>query len=54
MSSRIPELLTYGCKCNGGCKCSGGCKAINLETVDNMQELRQIARYIDRVNEIIN
>ena len=27
-------------------------KAINLETVDNMQELRRIARYIERVNEI--
>ena len=26
-------------------------KAINLESVDNMQELRQIARYIERVNE---
>ena len=29
-------------------------KAINLETVDNMQELRQIARYIEQVNEIKN
>ena len=27
-------------------------KAINLETVDNMQELRRIARYIKRVNEV--
>ena len=27
-------------------------KAINLETVDNMQELRQIAWYIEQVNEI--
>ena len=27
-------------------------KVINLETVANMQELRQIARYIERVNQI--
>ena len=27
-------------------------KAINLQTVDNMQELRRIDRYIERVNEI--
>ena len=29
-------------------------KAINLETVDNMQEVRRIARYIERVNDIKN
>ena len=29
-------------------------KAINLESVDNMQELRRIARYIEQVNEIRN
>ena len=27
-------------------------KAINLESVDNMQELRRIARYSERANEI--
>ena len=27
-------------------------KAINLETVDSMQEIRRIAKYIERVNEI--
>ena len=27
-------------------------KALNLEMVDNMQELRQIAWYIERINEI--
>ena len=29
-------------------------KAKNLETVDNMQELRRIAGYIERVNDIKN